>query len=120
MARMIATKALRYGTRRLRADDEFTASKRDARVLSAIGRATYATKVVTVHPDPVAAEPVVPAGASDELATLRAEYQSAVGKRAFHGWDVNTLRAKIAEAAQEDGVADTANVDADIEESAND
>jgi len=33
----------------------------------------------------------------DELVALRAEYQEAVGKRAFHGWDADTLREKIAE-----------------------
>lgn len=33
-----------------------------------------------------------------DLATLRAEYAEAVGKRPFHGWDEATLRQKIAEA----------------------
>jgi len=37
--KMIATKTLRYGTRSLRAGDEFEASPRDARVLQAIGKA---------------------------------------------------------------------------------
>lgn len=38
------------------------------------------------------AEPV------DELAELRAEYQEKVGKRPYHGWDADELRAKIEEA----------------------
>lgn len=40
--------------------------------------------------------------ASDELTELRAQYQDAVGKKAFHGWDADTLRAKIAEAEEHD------------------
>ncbi|ACL57575.1 hypothetical protein [Methylobacterium nodulans] len=41
------------------------------------------------------------AEAQDGLAALRAEYERVVGKRAFHGWDVETLRAKIAAATTE-------------------
>lgn len=37
----------------------------------------------------------------DELAELRAQYQEAVGKRAYHGWNADTLREKIAEAGTE-------------------
>lgn len=38
--------------------------------------------------------------APDDLSALRAEYQNIVGKRAFHGWDADTLKTKIAEAMQ--------------------
>ncbi|RWR28832.1 hypothetical protein D2T31_12020 [Sinirhodobacter populi] len=38
--------------------------------------------------------------ATDDLASLRAEYQNIVGKRAFHGWDADALKTKIAEAMQ--------------------
>lgn len=38
---------------------------------------------------------------ADELAELRAEYQEVVGKRAYHGWDENALREKIADAKAE-------------------
>lgn len=34
---------------------------------------------------------------SDDLAAARAEYTEKMGKRPFHGWDVETLRKKIAE-----------------------
>ena len=34
---------------------------------------------------------------ADDLTALRAEYQEAVGKKPYHGWDADTLRAKIAE-----------------------
>lgn len=44
MTKMIATKSMRYATRRLLPDDEFVAKNgRDARLLSAIGKARYAT-----------------------------------------------------------------------------
>ncbi len=33
-----------------------------------------------------------------ELDALRAEYNETVGKRAYHGWDVDTIKNKIAEA----------------------
>ena len=38
----------------------------------------------------------------DELSELRSQYQEAVGKRAYHGWDAETLREKIAEASEAD------------------
>jgi len=37
-----------------------------------------------------------------ELTALRSEYQDAAGKRAYHGWDAETLREKIAEAKAAD------------------
>lgn len=44
MPDMIAAKGFTYGTRRLKADEPFTArSKDDARLLQALGRARYAT-----------------------------------------------------------------------------
>lgn len=42
------------------------------------------------------------AEAEDELTELRAQYQEVVGKRAYHGWDADTLREKIAEASEAD------------------
>lgn len=39
---------------------------------------------------------------ADELDTLRDEYKEAVGKRAYHGWDADELREKIAAAKAED------------------
>ena len=85
---LIATKSLRYGTRRLMAEDGFQARSRDARLLVAIGKARYATEDAKAADDP----PL------DDLASLRAEYQVKVGKKPFMGWDADTLRAKIAEA----------------------
>lgn len=68
-----------YYNRALRAQD-----RRFARVFEKMG---YSTR------DMVSAEPEV-----DYLSALRAEYQDVVGKKAFHGWSDDELRAKIAEA----------------------
>lgn len=37
---------------------------------------------------------------ADELTSLREEYQAVIGKRAYHGWDAETLRQKITEASE--------------------
>lgn len=34
--------------------------------------------------------------ADDELTALREQYQATFDKKAFHGWDADTLRAKLA------------------------
>ena len=81
---LVATKALRYGTRRLQAEDPFTAGRRDARLLVAIGKARYATTAAT--------------SADDDLPTLRAAYTAKTGKKPFAGWKADVLRAKIADA----------------------
>lgn len=62
---------------------------RYAKILQGLKRGTYMTR------DMRATE------REDELAELRAEYQELVGKRAYHGWDADALREKIAEARAE-------------------
>lgn len=43
----------------------------------------------------------VPAeGDPEELAALRADYQQALGKRPYYGWDADELRRRIAEAKE--------------------
>lgn len=86
---LVATKGLRYGTRRLVADDDFMAPKRDARLLVAIGKARYAT--ADARPEPGASP-----SASPSLGELRQQYQTKFGKRPFNGWDAEALQAKIA------------------------
>lgn len=76
--KMIATKTLRYGTRSLRAGDEFEASPRDARVLQAIGKAEVPPPPVPApKPRPARAKPADPAdptaAAQAVLVTVRAE-----------------------------------------------
>jgi hypothetical protein len=41
-----------------------------------------------------------PDDAGEDIAALRAEYHTALGKRPFAGWDAATLREKIAEQAK--------------------
>lgn len=77
-----------YMTRALRARDP-----RFARVLGKLG---YSTGDMVPEPSPA------PADDGDELAALRAEYKQAAGKRAYAGWDAETLRAKITAAKKPD------------------
>lgn len=79
---MIATKDLTYATRRLKADDQFDASRNDARVLTALGRARLIEQPVQ--------EPI------DERVPLREAYEAKFGKRPYMGWDAEALREKIA------------------------
>lgn len=65
--------------------------RRYADVLQKLGRGTYSTREM---------KPAAP-DQDDDLSALRAEYQEVVGKRPFHGWDAETLRAKISEAQDE-------------------
>ena len=62
---------------------------KDPRFARILGKLGYERR------DMVAAEPVAD---DDDITSLRAEYQDVVGKKAFHGWDADTLRNKIAEA----------------------
>jgi hypothetical protein len=41
--------------------------------------------------------------AAEEITELRAQYQEALGKKAFPGWSAETLLAKIAEATDDQG-----------------
>ena len=52
MQNLIAKKTMRYGIRRLKAGDAFTAPPRDAKVLIAIGQASLAP-VAPLPPEPV-------------------------------------------------------------------
>ncbi|MFH5773584.1 hypothetical protein ACHFJ0_04980 [Paracoccus sp. NGMCC 1.201697] len=70
-----------YMTRAMKSKDP-----RYARILSKLG---YDRR------DVVAEEP-----RPDDLAALREEYQTKIGKRPFNGWGADTLRKKIAEAGK--------------------
>lgn len=97
MAELIATKSFTYATRRLLPGQDFaTKSARDARLLIAIGKARRKQASDTIATPP--AKPVQKvAGTDPELATLRANYQTATGKKPYHGWSADQLREKIAE-----------------------
>ncbi len=88
--RMIVTKDMTYATRRLTAGDELTnVSGPNARLLTALGRARLVEEGETKKE--VKAEVQ-----ADAKAALREEYQRVFGKKAFNGWDADTLREKIA------------------------
>lgn len=98
--KLIATKSLKYGTRRLKAGDVFEPRGRDARVLVFAGVAAEAPAAPrqVVKPAPLH-EPVM--AADDEaLPSLRSEYERVYGKRPFMGWAAGVLRSKIAEAGE--------------------
>lgn len=88
--KLIATKTRRYGARALRAGDPFEARPAIGRVLVAIGHATLASGTYQTK--------VADTANGDGITDLRAEYTAKIGKKPFHGWDAETLRAKIAEA----------------------
>lgn len=93
MIKMRATKPLKYRTRRLLPGDVFEVERRnDARVLMAIRKAE---EHVEIEDSPRDDAPPQPAPA-DDLAAVRAEYEATLGKRAFFGWGIDTLREKIA------------------------
>lgn len=97
-----AIKPTKYLTRRLLPGDVFEADDtRDGKIMAKI---LLATKKAVLHrkPGKIAPPPVdlaakIAAPETDELVELRAEYQAKFEKRPFHGWDADTLRAKIAE-----------------------
>lgn len=123
--RLRAVKPLTYATRRLVAGDVFeTVRDRDARVLLATRKVEAVRAEVPVPPPPPEVKAKIEAAvapdlsapvpaefvdamrpeaivAVNELAAARAAYESALGKKPFHGWDVETLRKKIAEKAGE-------------------
>lgn len=66
---MKALRSFRYATRMLQAEDEFEASRQDARVLSAIGRAAeIETNPVKAEPEP---EPEIETDDTDEAVKPR-------------------------------------------------
>jgi len=97
--KLLAVKSLKYNTRRLLPGDEFEVEKpRDARLLLATKRVRKVEAAPSVDlPTPVPT-PVVEAAtpAPEDLAAIRAEYEAAVGRKPFHGWNAETLREKIA------------------------
>lgn len=122
---LIAKRTMRYATRRLLPGDTFEAKKRDAELLTKVGRAEYAPTeraAVQLPPMPdalrdraMAGKPVVGAAAmahaapttslepevtaaAGDMADLRAQYERVVGKKPFNGWDADTLREKMAAA----------------------
>lgn len=98
---LIATKPLKYGTRRLMPGDPFEASARDARLLIAVKKAREgdARETAELPPIPPALKKKVSTPLVDEpLTALRTEYKAIVGRAAYHGWGVDDLKQRIADA----------------------
>lgn len=62
---LIATKAFSYGGRALKPGGEFEAQGRDARLLVAIGKAAYQTRVMVAAPPPAPPPAPAPAAAAE-------------------------------------------------------
>ena len=118
MPTYITTMVRTYNNRRLKAGDEMPGiSSRDGDILVRLGKAQLVPDALVQStfvppPPPVAQQPQTPAPAAivtpeseasastpsvDTLATVRAEYQAVVGKRAWHEWDEAELRRRMAE-----------------------
>lgn len=79
-----------YFTRALQANDP-----RYARVFDKLG---YSRSDLSADQQ---AEPASdPAPGADDLAALREQYQAAVGKKPYHGWDADELRKRIVDAGK--------------------
>lgn len=106
MWELIALKPMVYQTRRLLPNDRFEMSPYLARQYVAVKMARRIREFGKIAPPPP--QMTIPASSrmleepkpvSEELITARLEYQTKIGRKPFHGWDVATLTAKIAEAA---------------------
>lgn len=109
---MTALVAFSYANRRLKPGDNFIVRRPvDAKILAAIGKASMKRVIGSIPPPPAPLARKLakfdhdgdgnPGGSksppqSDERDALRAEYLKKFGKRPFNGWDVPTLRQKIA------------------------
>lgn len=95
---MVATKPMRYGTRRLLAGDKFECPERHAKLFMILKRAKEHERAkVDIPPMPQGLK--AQAAVSDETSALRAEYQAMLGRRPYHGWDAAELRRRMADAA---------------------
>jgi hypothetical protein len=110
-----AVKAFTYSTRRLLPGEVFEASSRDARLLLATRKVEAMRDPVELAPPPpalakkieaavaptpaVTVQPPIASPPAEDITALRAEYEAALGKKPFNGWDAATLREKIAAGA---------------------
>lgn len=81
---MTVVRTGRYGTRMLTAGEAINLDGPQARLMTALGWVEEGK--------PRRAKP-----AGEDIAVVRAEYEAKMGKRPFNGWDIATLREKMAE-----------------------
>lgn len=82
---------------------------RDPRYARVLGKMGYGTRQLVAEPPTRIEEPSLPSvpavakdDEGDDLTALRVAYQDATDRKAYWGWDAETLRAKIAEAKATD------------------
>jgi hypothetical protein len=108
---MIAVRALRYGTRRLRAGQEFSPTRGEATLFRAVGLAKDApTQRLVTRSAPPAPSPAV----DTELAPLRAEFERLTGRKPHHLWRSARLQSEI-DAAKAAAVEATLSEEPDAE-----
>lgn len=106
MRQLVAIKRLSYAKRRLEPGDTFEAPPSDAKIWILLGKARPRVEELPAPPARLVRK-VVHTAADDlpppdlvvnSLSLARDEYQLKLGKRPFHGWDVDELRRRISEA----------------------
>lgn len=100
MVDLIATRSFTYANRRLLPGQDFaTKTERDAKLLIAIGKARPRRVPGAIPAPPADLVAKVPElSDTSDISALRSEYHGLTGKRAYHGWDAETLADKIAQA----------------------
>lgn len=93
--KVTALREVRYGGTTYRSGDAFEATDKDAGLLERIGKVTRGK--VNANPTDLPAEPEVSEEPAplDEMAELRAAYQTQFGRRPFMGWDADELRERM-------------------------
>lgn len=97
---MIAVKPLKYRTRHMEPGTHFRVkNEKEAKVLLHLKKAERAhNENRKVALDDARAEVGLPpiSADSDDIKVWRERYEEALGKRPFNGWDIATLKQKIA------------------------
>ena len=93
---LVALKPMKYLTRRLQPGDDLTAkNRRDFTLYTAINKAAPPDDPRAVALKSTAAKLENEGDAA--LALARSHYKEVMGKQPYHGWDIETIREKIAE-----------------------
>jgi len=95
--KLIATKSLKYATRRMQAGDEFDATDMHARILVGARKARYAPAQIVEPPTPVIVPQKAETEDTDEIDRLRAKAER-LGIHVDGRWGVTRLQQEIAQA----------------------
>jgi hypothetical protein len=91
---MVAGRPMRYGTRRLRAGDMFSATHGEATIFRALRWASDAADRVQVGREDYVLRAAA-MQAEDDIDVLRTEYELRAGKTADKRWGVARLKSEI-------------------------